>query len=293
MSFYGSPLTINAGGIDMLSAVDDAGIYVPLVLGATQSWDIASGRTLVVDAPVSGAGGLNIISRGTVVLEGTNTCSGPLTISNGTLQVSGLISNAVTMAGGAFSANGTVTGPVVVNSGTLNGTGTLTGPVVINAKGTLAPGPGLGTLTISNTLTLQPGSQTTIAVNKSTGSSAQIIGLAGITYGGTLVVNNQAGVLAAGDSFNIFGAANYSGAFNRISPATPGNGLAWDLSDLAADGILRVTLQLADDRAFGRTATGPLVADAQSRLVSAIADQYPGDRFGTQLGDGTRLDRDQ
>ena len=240
LGIFGNALTINAGGIDMLSALNDAGIYTPLFLGAAQAWNIASGRTLVVDTTVSGSSNLNIIGRGTVLLEGTNDFSGLMTVSNGTLQVTGMITNPVTLAGGTLSGSGTVTGPVVVNAGTLSGTGTVTGPVIVNAKGMLAPGPGLGTLTISNTLTLQPGSQTLIDLNKSTGSSDQIIGLASIAYGGTLVINNQSGVLTAGDSFNIFSAGSYSGAFNRISPATPGSGLVWDLSDLATNGILRI-----------------------------------------------------
>jgi hypothetical protein len=116
----------------------------------------------------------------------------------------------------------------------------MTGPVAVNPGGTLAPGTTLGTLTISNTLTLRPGSLTTIDVNHSTGASDQVIGLTSITYGGTLVVNNQAGTLAAGDAFVIFKAMNYSGAFNRISPSNPGAGLAWDTGSLIAEGILRV-----------------------------------------------------
>ncbi len=240
IGIFGNTLTINSGGIDMLSALNDAGIYSPLVLGAAQSWNVASGRTLVVDTVMSGPGNLTLSGLGTVLLEGTNNCSGSTTINSGTLQVSGVITNTVTVAGGTLSGTGTMTGPVVVNAGTLSGTETITGPVVINTFATLAPGPSIGTLTISNTLTLQPGSSTSIDVNKSTGACDQIAGLTGITYGGTLVINNQAGVLAAGDAFHLFKAGSYSGTFTRFSPPTPGAGLAWDTSTLATDGTLRV-----------------------------------------------------
>jgi hypothetical protein len=145
----------------------------------------------------------------------------------------------VTIAGGTLSGGGTVNGAVTVNSGTLSGPSIITGPVVVNAGGTLAPS-AVTTLTISNTLTLQNGSQTSIDINKSTGTSDQVIASSGITYNGTLVINNQAGVLAPGDSFKIFNAPTYLGAFTRISPATPGNGLAWDLDALATNGLLEV-----------------------------------------------------
>jgi hypothetical protein len=224
----------------MLSALNDAGIYAPLVLGTGQSWNIASGRTIVVDTTVSGSGGLTLTGRGTVLLGGTNICSGLTTISNGTLQVNGVITNPVTVAGGTLSVAGTVTGPVMVNAGALSGTGTMIGPVVVNAGGTLAPGPAIGTLALSNTLTLRPGSFTSIDINKQTGGGDKITGPTSIAYGGTLVVNNQAGVLAPGDSFTIFSAGTYSGAFTRISPATPGTGLVWDLGTLDTEGILRV-----------------------------------------------------
>jgi autotransporter-associated beta strand protein len=246
ISITGNTLTLNSGGIDMLSgfnmspAFNDATINSALVLGAAQGWKIGEGRVLTVNGVVGGAGNLTLNGRGTVILAAANACSGPTTISNGTLLVNGVITNPVTVAGGTLSGTGTVTGPVVVNAGTLSGTGTMTGPVVVNAFGALSPGPSIGTLTLSNTLTLQPGSLTTLDINKSTGACDQIIGLTSIAYGGTLVIGNQAGVLAAGDSFNVFNARNYSGAFTRISPPTPGNGLAWDADALAANGTLRV-----------------------------------------------------
>ena len=225
IGIFGNTLTLGAGGIDMLSALNDAGIYSALVLNAAQSWNIASGRTLVVDTIISGSGSLTLTGRGAVVLAGTNNCSGPTTISNGTLLVNGVITNSVTVAGG-----------------TLSGTGTMTGPVFVNAYGTLSPGPSIGTLTISNTLTLQPGSLTSLDLNKSTGACDQIIGLTSISYAGTLAINNQAGTLAVGDAFKLFDAGSYSGAFANITPSSPGTRLGWDTSTLTTDGTLRLKL---------------------------------------------------
>ena len=240
IAISGNTLTVGAGGIDMLSALNDAGIYSALVLNTAQPWDIASGRTLSVNAIVSGLGGMTLTGRGTVALGGTNYCTGTTTISNGMLLISGLIASPVTVACGTLSCAGAVAGPVAVNAGTLSGTETITGPVVVNAGGTIAPGSAIGTLTISNTLTLKPGGFTLIDLNKTTGACDQITGLTSIVYGGTLVISNQAGVVAEGDSFKLFNARNYSGAFSRISPPTPGTGLAWDTEALAAQGTLRV-----------------------------------------------------
>ena len=46
--------------------------------------------------------------------------------------------------------------------------------------------------------------------------------------------------LDGGDSFKLFYAAGYGGAFTNILPATPGPGLAWNTNTLATDGTLRI-----------------------------------------------------
>ncbi len=214
-------LTVNSGGIDMLSASNNAVINSALVLGASQYWTIAPGRMLTVNGAMSGAGSL-ALCLGTVLLTGANSCSGATTISNGTLVVDGTMSSPVTVAGG-----------------TLSGTGTLTGPVTVNA-GTISPGPGIATLAISNVLTLQAGGSLSVDVNATAGTCDEIVGLTRVNYGGALVVNNQAGPFAAGNAFKLFNAASYAGAFAAISPAAPGFGLGWNTNTLTTDGTLRV-----------------------------------------------------
>ncbi len=241
VSISGGSLTVNAGGVDMLSAINNAVIASPVVLGANQNWSIRSGYALTLTGLMTGPANLNITGRGTVSLAGTNLCTGFTTVSNGLFYIGGLAANAINVSGGTLDVAGFVSGPVQVNvNGTLEGTGIMTGPVQINSGGTLAPGPSFGTLTISNTLMLQPGSVTSVDVNETTRASDQIIGLSNITYNGTLLINNQSGTFAPGDSFKLFDAQNYSGAFGRIVPLTPGTNLAWDTSTLAIDGTLRV-----------------------------------------------------
>jgi hypothetical protein len=63
---------------------------------------------------------------------------------------------------------------------------------------------------------------------------------ASITYGGTLNAVNVGASLLPGQSFKLFSAASYSGAFGSIVPATPGSGLTWDTSQLTVDGTISV-----------------------------------------------------
>jgi hypothetical protein len=137
-------------------------------------------------------------------------------------------------------------GGVTAQSGaTLGGTGSITGPVTVQAGAALSPGIGIlwpppTHLTVNNTLALGAGSTTIMQLSKTAGTNDQVRGITTVAYGGTLVVTNLAGTLAAGDSFKLFDAAHYTGAFAAISPASPGIGSTWDMSYLPVDGTLRV-----------------------------------------------------
>jgi hypothetical protein len=207
-----------------------------------------------------------------VAIYGTNKSTGSTIVSNGTVLAYGVINNPITVAGGTLSGTGAITSPVTVNAGTLMGNEAITGPVVINAGGVLEPGSPMGVLAISNTLTLEPGSSTLINLNPSTGATAQISGVTTLTFGGTLIVSNLSGALAAGNSFNVFNAASYSGAFSRITPSTPGPGLVWDISDLAASGVLRVI------STSNAVLTAQLAGQGQN-----VALSWPANNLGWQL----------
>jgi hypothetical protein len=71
-------------------------------------------------------------------------------------------------------------------------------------------------------------------------STCDVIHAAGVTYGGTLSLTNvSATPLSAGNSFHLFSANSYAGAFTTITPAIPGIGLAWSTNALTS-GILNV-----------------------------------------------------
>jgi len=162
---------------------------------------------LTVSNVISGTGTVTKTGADVLTLTGVNTYTGGTTISNGTLAVNGSLTaaaNAVTVAGG-----------------TLAGTGTIAGAVTVDLDGTLAPGTSVGTLTINNTLTLQGTNVMEIARDGVVLTKDLVTGVSTLNYGGTLMVANVGGsALQVGDSFQLFAAANYAGAFtNFVYPA--------------------------------------------------------------------------
>ena len=142
-----------------------------------------------------------------------------------------------------FTGGGTYTGTTLVNNGTLAGSGMIFGPVSVSSGGTLAVGSSpttIGTFTVNNSVTLSAGSTNFMKVNKTGGTKDLITGMSQINYGGTLVISNQAGTLAANDSFKLFNATTYNGAFGAIVPATPGAGLTWNTNQLNISGTLLI-----------------------------------------------------
>jgi len=165
---------------------------------------------------------LTKIGAGAETLGGANTYTGATTISNGTLVVNGSVGNTVV---------------TVRSNGTLSGNGVINGTVTVNSGATLSPGNSIGALTINGTVTLQ--GTTFMELNKSLGTNDVIRGATAIQYGGTLSLTNLSGTLVTNDSFKLFYANTYSGAFARIVPAIPGLGLAWNTNTLT-DGTLGI-----------------------------------------------------
>jgi autotransporter-associated beta strand protein len=179
----------------------------------------------IITNGLSFANALLQTGAGTLTLAGVNYYSGATTVNNGTLLVNGVITtNSVTVAGGTLGGGGVIRGPVTIQSG-----------------GTLSPGAVIGTtstLTISNSLYLS--GTTFMALNKGAGTNDQVRGLSSVAYGGTLALTNLNGTLAATDTFKLFAATSYSGAFAGLSPAIPAPGFAWNTNTLTTDGTLRI-----------------------------------------------------
>jgi autotransporter-associated beta strand protein len=176
---------------------------------------------------ISGTGGLVKTGTGTLTLAGTNTFTGATAVTGGMLLVNGVQS----------------TGSLTISNGaTLGGGGVINGAVT--NFGILAPGNGgIGKLTISNTVNLAGGT-VLMELSKAIGGATTNDLLAcsnALVYAGTLVATNiGTNALAAGDSFKIFNAPSYSGAFTNLNlPALAAN-LVWNPSGLTNSGTLSV-----------------------------------------------------
>ena len=170
------------------------------------TFNVGAGIALAVSNPVAGGGKLIKTGAGVLTLAGTNPFAGSLTVSNGSVVVAG---------GMAATAS-----RMDARAGTTLDLTAMNGPFSVSNQITLA-----GNLVL--------------ALNRTNADNPVL--LAGdITFGGTLTVSNQGPALAADDTFTVFSAGNYSGAFTAISPATPGAGLFWDTSQIAVNGTLTV-----------------------------------------------------
>ena len=88
----GDLLAVTAGSAISVTSSANANntINAGLVLGAAQTWNIATGKTLTVNGVVAGSSNLTIGTAGntgTVVLAGSNTYTGTTTVTAGTLKV--------------------------------------------------------------------------------------------------------------------------------------------------------------------------------------------------------------
>lgn len=127
---------------------------------------------------------------------------------------------------------------------TLMGNGAVYGSLIVNPGATVSAGTNntaTGVLTVTNGVTLE--GNTLMKLNPSTKTNDVFSAIDGsaITYGGTLTLTNtSASPFAVGNSFQLFSATNYNGAFTSVVPATPGAGLAWNTNNLSTSGILTV-----------------------------------------------------
>ena len=216
VSTISAPLGLRASGLVISTAAGTVPSGVDLNISGVMADLQGSGFTWTK----SGAG--------TLQLSGVNTNTGTVTVNGGTLLVNGSIKSPATVA----------------SSGTLGGKGVISGLVTIQSGGTLAPGTNstsIGTLTMSNSVTLQAGSTNQMTIKKTAPMTNDVLRVTGtLTLAGTLTATNLSGTLAAGDSFKIFNAGNYSGSFTAFTLPALGTGLAWNTTNLILNGTISV-----------------------------------------------------
>jgi autotransporter-associated beta strand protein len=244
----GGTLTVGAQGVANNSANTQT-LNVPVVLGAEESLNAASGnlvfsqtidnggntlnatgpRNITVAGAVSGAGGLTKTGNGNLTLAGANTFTGAATVSAGAVVVTGAavpagaatVGNSATnaavldIAGGAFQAN---MDPGQFASSLLIGT-------VSGAAGDVKLGSG-GSLSVVRQLGLGTGAGAFSAFDMTGGAaeigSFMVVGFNGDRSqfnmsGGTLNLSNNLITVAAGGT-NSIGVANLSGGtFNSVA----------------------------------------------------------------------------
>lgn len=189
-STAGANSTLTAGSAISVTSFASATntINASLVLGASQTWNVASGKTLNVGGEVTGAFSVTKADAGTVVLSGTNTFSGGLAINAGTVQLgsAGALNNIATQENTVtFGASSTGTLALAGNSVTIANLTTNATPgttFVQNANGSAVSNV---TLTVGNALNLGG----TFAGNIRDGSGGGTLSFtkAGL---GTLVLSN-------------------------------------------------------------------------------------------------------
>ena len=188
---------------------------------------------VIADATAGGTRKVSLTLAGgaTLVLTNASTYSGDTTVAAGTLALSGagaiLNSSPINLAAGT----------TLDASARADGTLTLGAAQVLKGDGAVNV---VGSLTNKGTIELK------LSKAGATLSNDSIQGLNQITYGATLKLDITASpALSTSDSFILFYANSYSGAFTNFLPATPGLGLAWDASTLATDGALRIKQGIA------------------------------------------------
>ena len=216
---------------------------------------VSPGLSLTVANPIAGSGNLTNSGGGTLVLACTNTFSGNTLIgaAGSLLKLTG--GGSIAGSRNLVISGGTPASGIDVstrNDGTLtlasgqtlrcDTGGYFNGNLIAGSGATVWPGGNnlIQTMVVSNILTFQPGSTNALDFNRNPVTNDFISVGGTLTFGGTLQLVNNGAVLVAGDSFKLFTAAGYTGAFAAISPASPGAGLTWDTSLLAVAGIISV-----------------------------------------------------
>jgi autotransporter-associated beta strand protein len=253
-------LTISNAGV-VVSEANNIGVAIGWNQGVG-TLNLDNGGTLVANFVQGGSGSSTFNFNGGVLRAGPGARVNFMTNLSSALVLAGAVidtgTNTIDIGqplldggmGGGLAKNGagtlmldganTYSGTTTISGGTFGGNGTLAGTLVVQSGATLSPGASIGALTVNNTINLAAGSRTVMELSKAASTNDHVLGATSLTYGGTLVLTNLAGTLAVNDSFALFAAGSYHGAFSSVVSETPGQIVTWDLSQLAVNGTVKV-----------------------------------------------------
>jgi autotransporter-associated beta strand protein len=240
-------INLDGGGLQWAAGnTADISTRTVTILSGGATLDVGANNITFANAiGNNGAGALTKTGSGTLTLNGNNNYSSNTLISQGVLAlgVAGALPNSARII---LSNNATLDvfarsdGTLTLGNGKfLVGNGTVRGSVIAASGATITSGFSIGTLVVTNTLTFQLSSTNLMELDATTHTNDFITGMVRVNYGGRLIVMNLGGTLAAGDSFKLFNAGSYSGAFTSLTlPALTGN-LFWT-NRLGLDGTIAV-----------------------------------------------------
>jgi fibronectin-binding autotransporter adhesin len=239
----GKNFVLTNGGTLKSSGTNTLNSPLTLAGAANNFISVGSGAQFTITSAIGGGGGFSKNGSGPLFLTANNTYSGRTIVSGGTLALygggsDGSIASSTNISinsGAMLDVSGRsdktltlVSGQTLVGGVGTNGPGTINGLLVVSPGATVAPGTGstnIGTLSVISNATL---SGATVMKISATGGNDQI-DAAGITYGGTLVVNNFSGAVTNGQSFQLFVATNgnyNAGTFGSVTLPSA-TGLTW------------------------------------------------------------------
>lgn len=239
-----------------INATSGGDIHLGALVGNTTTAEVADSdvRTVYVgnkslNTSFAGRIGGNFrwvkVGTGNQTFSGTNTCSGFLTVSNGTLALSGAAApvdmNPITVASpGILDVTG-IGGLALNDNKTFAGDGTVVGDVSVTGTNvSIAPGFSPGVLSITGNLTLTSDATLTMELdNSSSPTSDQIAATGTITGGGATVnVANIGPLLSVGQTFTLFNQAVTGATVNIATSDATGSYVF--TNKVAIDGTIEV-----------------------------------------------------
>ncbi len=279
-------------------------ISANISMAASQTWNVASGKTLAVSGIVSGAFGLTKADAGTLALSGVNTYSGSTTLAAGILGAgesaslgNGGTSNILVFNGGSLQALGGITSPVtrgvmMTSNGSIDSNSfSVSIAGLVSGSGNLTKN-GVGTLTFSGVNSSFSGGLTvandTVILNNAAAAGTGTINIntgaatnATVQTNGVMTLTNPITVTAGSIGTNTL--TNTSHATSFSGPITANDNLT--ISNLAGVASVTVfaggasvasgkTITLHTENSGGIIANGIITGDGKVATTSASSGGF-------------------